>query len=30
MKDEEMGYIMDELKLLLFNNRDIVKKQIKN
>ena len=29
MKDEEMGYIMDELKLLLFNNRDIVK-QIKN
>jgi hypothetical protein len=27
MKDEEMGYIMDELKLLLFNKRDIVKQQ---
>jgi hypothetical protein len=30
MKDKEMGNIMDKLKLLLFNNRDVVKKQIKN
>jgi hypothetical protein len=27
MKDEEMAHIMDELKLLMFNNKDLVIKQ---
>ena len=29
LKDEEMGYILDKLKLMMFNNKDIVK-NIKN
>ena len=29
LKDEEMGYILDKLKLMMFNNKDVVK-NIKN